>query len=167
MEHNLIPIIRKKPSTIILHVGTHDVKNLPSRTVLHNLLKLKFLVKDSLPTCKVFVSTPTLRTDHGKAQITVSLFTKHLLQLKIDKINNNNINVRHRGGKGLHFNQIQNFWVKFSEFNWKILKNWKDVQISRITVSLSLNILSDLSLPLQVEEATHLCWFSWEFKREK
>ena len=108
MEHNLIPIIRKKPSTIILHVGTNDVKNLPSRAVLHNLLKLKFLVKDSLPTCKVFVSTPTLRTDHGKAQITVSLFTKHLLQLKIDKINNN-INVRHRGGKGLHFNQIQNF----------------------------------------------------------
>ena len=109
MEHNLIPIIRQKPSTIILHFGTNDVKNLQSRTVLHNLLKLKFLVKDSLPTCKVFVSTPTLRTDHGKAQITVSLFTKHLLQLKIDKINNNNINVRHRGGKGLHFNQIQNF----------------------------------------------------------
>ena len=50
IEHYLIPIIQKKPSNIILHVGTNDAKNLPSRTVLDNLLKLKALVKDSLPT---------------------------------------------------------------------------------------------------------------------
>ena len=47
MEHYLIPIIQKKPSNIILHVGTNDVKNLPSRTVLDNILKLKVLVRDS------------------------------------------------------------------------------------------------------------------------
>ena len=105
MEHYLIPIIQKKPNNIILHVGTNDAKNLPSRTVLDNLLKLKALVKDSLPTCKVFISTPTLRTDDGKAQITVSQLTKHLLQLKIDTVNNNNINIRHLGSKGLHLNQ--------------------------------------------------------------
>ena len=105
MEHYLILIIQKKPSNIILHVGTNDAKNLPSRTVLDNLLKLKALVRDSLPTCRVFISTPTLRTDDGKAQITVRQLTKHLLQLKIDTINNNNINVSHLGGKGLHLNQ--------------------------------------------------------------
>ena len=43
MEHYLIPIIQKKPSNIILHVGTNDAKNLPSRTVLDNLLKLKIV----------------------------------------------------------------------------------------------------------------------------
>ena len=32
MEHYLIPIIQKKPSNIILHVGTNDAKNLPSQT---------------------------------------------------------------------------------------------------------------------------------------
>ena len=105
MEHYLILIIQKKPSNIILHVGTNDTKNLPSRTVLDNLLKLKALVKDSLAMCKVFISTPTLRTDDGKAQITVSQLTKHLLQLKIDTVNNNNINIRHVGSKGLHLNQ--------------------------------------------------------------
>ena len=104
MEY-LFPIIQKKPSNIILHVGTNDAKNVPSRTVLDNLLKLKAFVRDSLPTCRVFISTPTLRTDDGKAQITVRQLTKHLLQLKIDTINNNNINVRHLGGKGLHLNQ--------------------------------------------------------------
>ena len=55
MEHYLIPIIQKKPSNIILHIGTNDAKNLPSQTVLDNLLKLKALVKDSLPTCRVFL----------------------------------------------------------------------------------------------------------------
>ena len=104
MEHHLIPIIQKKPSNIILHVGTNDAKNLPSRIVLDDLSKLKALVKDSLPTCKVFISTPTLCTDDGNAQITVSQLTKHLSELKIDTVNNNNINIRHLGGKGLHLN---------------------------------------------------------------
>ena len=62
-------------------------------------------MKHSLPTCKVFMSTPTLRTDDGKAQITVCKLTKHLLQLKIDTVNNNNINIRYLGSKGLHVNQ--------------------------------------------------------------
>ena len=53
MEHYLIPIIQKKPSNIILNVGTNDAQNLPYRTILDNLLKLKALVKDSLPTCRV------------------------------------------------------------------------------------------------------------------
>ena len=82
IEHYLILIIQQKPSNIILNVGTNDAKNLPSRAVLDNLLKLKALLKDSLPTYRVFIST--LRTDDGKAQITVRQLTKHLLQLKID-----------------------------------------------------------------------------------
>ena len=87
MEHYIIPIIQQKPSNIILHVGTNDAKNLPSRAVLDNLLKLKALLKDSLPTCRVFISTPTLRTDDDNVQITVRKLTKHLLQQKIDTIN--------------------------------------------------------------------------------
>ena len=92
MEHYLIPIIKKKPSNIILHVGTNDAKNLSSRIVLDNLMKLKALVRDSLPTCIVFISTLMLRTDDGKPQITMRQLTKHLF-------------VRHLGGKGLHLNQ--------------------------------------------------------------
>ena len=65
MEHYLIPIIQKKPRNIILHVGTNDAKNLPSRTILDNLLKLKVLVKESFPRCRVFISTPTLRIRVG------------------------------------------------------------------------------------------------------
>ena len=67
MEHYLTPIIQKKPSRVILHVRTSDAKNLQSQTVLDNPFKLKALVKNSLLTCRVFISTPMLRTDDGKA----------------------------------------------------------------------------------------------------
>ena len=62
-------------------------------------------MKDSLPACRVFISTPTLRTDDVEAQITVGQLTKRLLQLKYDKIDNNKINVRHLGGNSFHLNQ--------------------------------------------------------------
>ena len=55
--------------------------------------------------CRDFTLTPTLGIDVGKSQIRVIQLSNDLLQLKIDTVNNNNINVRHLGGKGLHLNQ--------------------------------------------------------------
>ena len=52
-----------------------------------------------------YISTPTLRIDDGKAQITVKQLIKRVLQLNIDTINRNNINVRHLAGKSLYLNQ--------------------------------------------------------------
>ena len=76
MEHYLIPIIQKKPSNIISHVGANDAKNLPwSCTVLDNLLKLKTLGNDSLPMCKVFISTQTF-TNSGQSIYKTSFATK-------------------------------------------------------------------------------------------
>ena len=46
-----------------------------------------------------------LRTNDSKPEMTVSQLTKHLLQLKIDTINDNNINIGHLGSKSLHLNQ--------------------------------------------------------------
>ena len=50
------------------------------------------------------LSTPTLRTDNGKATLTVSQLVNHLLNLNIDVIDNRNIKSRHLSGKGLHLN---------------------------------------------------------------
>ena len=33
IEHYLIPVIQKQPDNVVLHVGTNDAKNLPSRVV--------------------------------------------------------------------------------------------------------------------------------------
>ena len=48
-------------------------------------------VKEKLPQCKVWLSTPTLRTDNGKASLTVCQLVNHLLTLNIDVIDSRNI----------------------------------------------------------------------------
>ena len=124
------------------------------RKTLKRLLMWKAVLLEHIFCYLLFKNSPYSNFD-GKAQITVRQLTKHLLQLKIDTINN--INVRTFGAKVYTWiYQVQIFWVKVL---WMQLKNFekpKDVQISRITVLLSLNILLELSLPHQVEEATHL-----------
>ena len=44
MWHNLILIIRKKPSHLIIHAGTNDAKRLTSREILDQLLNSKKLL---------------------------------------------------------------------------------------------------------------------------
>lgn len=45
-----------------------------------NLLVLKSLVNEKLPQLKVWLSTPTLRTDNEKATLTVTQLVNHLLR---------------------------------------------------------------------------------------
>ena len=47
---------------------------------------------------------PTVRSDDGKAGLTVSQLTNHLRQLKTDIVDNTNITSRHIGMKGIHLN---------------------------------------------------------------
>ena len=104
MKPHVILLLFKEPSFIIIHAGTNDAPYLTSRKILDNLITLKSFITDKLPNCKVVISTPTLRTDDGKAVLTVSQLTNHLLQLDIDIIGNRNINARNPGNKGLYLN---------------------------------------------------------------
>ena len=56
---------------MIIHIGTNDAPSSMSREIQDNLLKLKCLVNEKLPQCKVWLSNPTLRTDNGKATLAV------------------------------------------------------------------------------------------------
>ena len=89
---------------MIIHIGINDASSLTSREIQDNLLKLKSLVNEKLPQCKVWLSNPTLRTDNGKASLTVSQLVIHLLNLNIDVIDNRNIKGRQLSRKGLHLN---------------------------------------------------------------
>ena len=91
LSHHLIPIIRKKPTNFIIHIGTNSPPYSTSTEYQDNLLKLKSLVNEKLPQCKVWLPTPTLRADHGKATLAVSQLVNHLLNLNIDAIDNANI----------------------------------------------------------------------------
>ena len=78
LSHHIIPIIRKKPTDMIIHTGTKDAPSSTSREIQNNLLKLKALVNEKLPQCKVCLSIPKLRTDNGKTTLTVSQLVNHL-----------------------------------------------------------------------------------------
>ena len=95
MWHNLMPLIRKKPSHLIIHAGTNDAKRFASREILYRLLNLKNFVSEQVSYCKVIISAPTVRSDDGKVGLTVSQLTNHLRQLKTDIIDNTNITSQH------------------------------------------------------------------------
>ena len=104
LSHHVIPIIRKKPTNLIMHIGTNDPPYPTSTEYQDNLLKLKSLVNEKLLQCKVWLPTPTLRADNGKATLTVSQLVNHLLNLNIDAIDNRNIKNPHLSRKGLYLN---------------------------------------------------------------
>ena len=51
---------------MIIHTGTNNASSSTSKEIQNNLLELKSLVNEKLPQCKVWLSTPTLRTDDGR-----------------------------------------------------------------------------------------------------
>ena len=104
MTHHVIPLLRKETSFFIIYVGTNDTPYPTSRKILDNLLSLKSFITNNLPKCNIVISTPTLRTNNGKAALAVNKLTNHLLQLDIDIIDNRNINARNLSKKGLHLN---------------------------------------------------------------
>ena len=69
LSHHIIPIIRKKSTNMIIHIRTNDApSSMPKEgKIQDNLLKLKSLAKEKLPQRKVWLSTPTLRTDNRKS----------------------------------------------------------------------------------------------------
>ena len=58
LGHHIIPIIRKKPTNMIIHTGKNDAHSSTAREIQDNLLKLKASVNEKLPQCKFWFSTP-------------------------------------------------------------------------------------------------------------
>ena len=105
MFYHVKPILQRAPTYIILHVGTNNSPFQDSRTILNNILKLKHLIESELPSCTVIVSTPVMRQDNQKANFTIRRLNSFIQNLKIRVLNNDNIDERHLGRKGLHLNE--------------------------------------------------------------
>ena len=65
---------------------------------------LKCNILKQLPNCRVIVFKPTVRIDHGKANLTLRNVNKHLETINLECIGNFNISTQHLGRKGLHLN---------------------------------------------------------------
>ena len=66
------PLLQKFPDYIILHIGTNDALDNTSREISDKSIKLKTYIQKELPKCKITISTPIKRHDHGKASLTIS-----------------------------------------------------------------------------------------------
>ena len=87
MYNYIKPLIRKLPDYIILHMGAKDAFDNTSREILEKILKLKTYIRKELPKCKITISTPVKRQDHGEASLTIShlsqKFKDHLICLQV------------------------------------------------------------------------------------
>ena len=63
MKHYLQPSLQLKPSEIILHAGTSDLRDSSSRAVAEKLVDLGNLISSSSPSTKVTISALTQRID--------------------------------------------------------------------------------------------------------
>ena len=96
---------RKQPKYLITHTRTNNTVKFTSRDILNKLLQLKLFIQEKIPDLEITISTPTLRSDNGKAALTVRQLTNHLINLKIDTLVNGNITGKYLSRRGFHLNQ--------------------------------------------------------------
>ena len=105
-EHYIQPLLKKRPSSVIIHAGTNDASQEGANAdkILDALLDLKTEIEKNIQGCKVILSLPTQRVDKPSANKIIQSLNKKILSLNISTINNNNISKNELGRKGLHLN---------------------------------------------------------------
>ena len=101
----LVPLLRKRPDKIILHVGTNNAPHIKADEMLEDLGKLKSFSWEMLPSVKIILSAPTIiRVDKHNANENNIDFVKLLetndsLMIKHPDIKENHLDRYH-----LHLN---------------------------------------------------------------
>ena len=103
MYDYLGPLLKKKPSSIILHIGTNDATNKTAGKIINEMKNLQIHIEESLPGTKIFISSPSLRTDNNHANRILDEVIYYLKTL-FNVILNENIDKECLGSKGLHLN---------------------------------------------------------------
>ena len=103
MYNYLAPLLRKKPTHIILHIGSNDSPDKTSNVIMKGILKLRTHIESVLPQTKVYLSCPVLRLDHAKAGLTLYQLVRKMKSLE-NVIVNDNIDGSCLGKAGLHLN---------------------------------------------------------------
>ena len=118
MFYNLVPLMRKKPSALILHVGTNNTVSDSSKVILKKINSLISYIKINNPECRIIISQPVRRRDNRKATLTLNNLNKLLTKLDVDKIDNSKFDVSCLGKCGLHLNSkgIGKFALNFIKF---------------------------------------------------
>ena len=99
----LLPLLKKKPTNIILHAGSNDAPEKSSNDIAQGLLALRDFIQHMVPGVKLYFSCPVLRTDDVKANATLRVLDNYLKTLP-NFIENDSVNCDCLGKSGLHLN---------------------------------------------------------------
>ena len=110
MRSYLLPLLKKEPATVILHIGTNDAteNGIDSDILISRILDLKAEIEKTVNGCKVILSLPMRRKDNTKANKILMEVCDKIIALKLDIINNSNVMNDQLGRRGLHLNQHGN-----------------------------------------------------------
>ena len=98
------PLLRKQPSTILIHVGTNDagIKGATADKIIDNLLELKKELETKLPEATVVISTTLKQSDKVSADQMIETVNKKVRCLGLNIVGNTNIDSQDLGRKGFH-----------------------------------------------------------------
>ena len=102
LVYHLTPLLRKRPSAVVVHIGTNNCVDDHSRLIMRKLMNLKMYILSQSESCKIVFTSLINRNDNAKAQLTVNLVNEKLNDLQTDTIDNSNIDLSYLGRKGLH-----------------------------------------------------------------
>ena len=100
----LAPLLLKKPSNIILHIGSNDSQYKTAEDIFTEIMNLKTHIENILPTTKVFISCPVIRRDNARANSVLLELKKKIHSLN-NIVKNDNVDQTCLGKKGLHLNE--------------------------------------------------------------
>ena len=103
MYDYLAPLLKKKPSNVILHIGSNDSPSKSANEIANEIGFLKLFIEQKVPGVKIFVSCPVLRLDNKKANNTLRELSV-LLKSDGNTVCNENVDSSCLGRKGLHLN---------------------------------------------------------------
>ena len=103
MYDYMAPLLKKIPSSIILHIGSNDSTSKSAYEIYDEILKLKKYIEDVLPDVTVYLSCPVIRADNITANHTLRKL-ETLLKTHENVVIHENIDGTCLGFKGLHLN---------------------------------------------------------------
>ena len=107
MSDYVMPSLRRKPTEVILHVGTNDVKTSEPREIAEGIVNLGLKIQNHCPDCNITISSLILRADDNldcKINEVNRIVNRFAKQYAWRTISHSNIKREHLNASGLHLN---------------------------------------------------------------
>ena len=99
-----VPLLKKEPDKVIVHVDTNDAPNFTPDELFKNMKELYLLRQKVVPSAKIIILSPVLRVDTANSDINNKKFISLLNSTDWDSIHHENIE-SHLNEFGLHINR--------------------------------------------------------------